>query len=316
MRKVAFVFPGQGSQYVGMGRELAEEYPAAAEVLTAAGEALDFDLAEVCFNGSEEKLIQTEITQPAILAVSMAIFQVLRENGCEPTHVAGHSLGEYSALTAAGSFSLKQAIQVVAQRGRWMAEAVPRGRGAMAAVLGLSPEEVRRICQAASDLGEVVPANYNSPGQIVISGIKEAVEKASRLAKEKGARRVLPLAVSGPFHSPIMAGVSEKLSGLLEKIEIKAPKYCFVANTVGGEISDTNKIKQALADQVRSPVLWQQSIEYLTGQGVSIFVEVGPGRVLSGLIKKTAKNAEVLNVEDKKSLDSTCRFLEEVKSNA
>lgn len=316
MAKIAFVFPGQGSQYVGMGKELAEKHPVASAVMDSASEALNFDLAKLCFVGPEEKLTQTEITQPAILAVSMAIFELLKEQGVKPSYVAGHSLGEYSALAAAETFSLDDAVKVVAQRGKWMSEAVPHGQGAMAAVLGLSFQEVSNVCELASDLGEVVPANFNSPGQIVISGMKEAVEKASRLAREKGARRVLPLAVSGPFHSGLMGGVSDKLSGLLDNICLTEPRYLFVANTTAEGISNPVKIKEALVEQVRSPVLWQQSVEYLIAQGVSLFVEVGPGRVLSGLIKKIDKNVQVFNVEDSKTLESTCKALEEVRTNA
>lgn len=316
MQKTAFVFPGQGSQYVGMGKELAEEYPSAAAVLSTAGQALNLDLAELCFWGPEEKLMQTEITQPAILAVSMAIFELLKEKGFKPSYVAGHSLGEYSALAAAETFSLEEAVKVVAQRGKWMSEAVPLGQGTMAAVLGLSSDKVASICEMASNLGEVVPANFNSPGQIVISGDRKAVEKASRLAMKKGAKRVLPLAVSGPFHSGLMGEVGDKLSGLLDCVELKEPRYSFVANTTGEEISDTLKIKGVLVEQVRAPVLWQQSVEYLIREGVSLFVEVGPGRVLSRLIKKIDRSVQVLNVEDNKTFECICKVLEGVGTNA
>lgn len=314
--KTAFVFPGQGSQYPGMGKDLAREYTAAAGVFSWAGEALGFDLARLCFEGLQERLKQTEITQPAVMAVSMAVFEILRERGFEPDYVAGHSLGEYSALTAAGSFSFAEGIRVVAQRGRLMSEAVPEGQGAMAAVLGLGPEEVSRVCNLASDLGEVVPANFNSPGQIVISGNREAVEKAGELARERGAKRVIPLPVSGPFHSPLMSGVSDKLALLLGSVKLDVPRYPFVANVTGRIIHPAEEIREALIQQVQSPVLWQQSVEYLIAQGVSLFVEIGPGRVLSGLIKKIDKSVQVLNAEDCRTLESTCRVLEEVREHA
>ena len=316
MEQITFVFPGQGSQYVGMGKELADNFASARNVLVAAGEILGFDLAELCFQGPEEKLLQTEITQPAILAVSLAIFEVLREKGIQPSWVAGHSLGEYSALVAAGTLSFPTGLQVVAQRGRWMAEAVPDRQGTMAAVLGLSPEAVEQICLEASEQGDVVPANFNSPGQIVISGTRSAVEKAGSLAKAKGAKRVLPLAVSGPFHSRLMAGVSDKLSVLLADVKLQVPQYSFVANTTGSRLDEVEEIKKSLVEQVKSPVLWQQSVEYLVRQGVSVFIEVGPGRVLSGLVKKIDKTVEVLNVEDCKTLNGAVKVLEGMKSDA
>ncbi len=314
--KSAFVFPGQGAQYVGMGKELAENYPEADAVFTAAQGVLDFDLKELCFFGPLEELTKTEIAQPALLAVSMAAFEVLRSNGYEPCYVAGHSLGEYTALTAAGVFEIQDALRLVSQRGKWMAEAVPQGQGTMAAVLGMTSREVESVCEAASPVGIVVPANYNSPGQIVISGSAEAVAEAGVIALERGAKRVLPLAVSGPFHSPLMGQVSDKLSPLLNTVAMEPPKYGFVANVAARSLGEPAEIRQGLADQVRSPVLWQQSVEYLISQDVSVFIEAGPGKVLRGLIKKIDSKVKILNVEDLKSLEDTCRILEEVKENA
>lgn len=311
--KSAFVFSGQGAQYVGMGKELVENFSEAEAVFVEAQGVLDFDLKELCFFGPQEELTRTEVTQPAMLAVSMAAFEVLRFKGFEPDYVAGHSLGEYTALAAAEVFSTKDALKLVSQRGKWMAEAVPQGQGAMAAVLGMTPQEVQLVCEAASQAGTVVPANYNSPGQIVISGSAKAVEEAGKIALERGAKRVLPLAVSGPFHSPLMSQVSDKLSQLLNTVAMEAPKYGFVANVSARSFSEPPEIRQGLAEQVRAPVLWQQSIEYLISKGVSVFVEVGPGKVLRGLIKKIDSKVTILNVEDLKSLEDTYRILGEVK---
>ena len=274
---------------------------------------MNIDIRKLCFQGPKEKLAMTEITQPAVLAVSMAVYEILMERGFKPDFVAGHSLGEYSALTAAGTFTLTDALGIVAKRGKWMSEAMPAGQGTMAAVLGLGVEEVNRICSSASLSGEVVPANFNCPGQTVISGTREAVEKAAALAGERGAKRVLPLAVSGPFHSRFMEGVSHKLAGLLDTFSMEAPEYSFVANVTGKEIQKADKIKEALVKQVMCPVLWQQSVEYLIGQGASVFVEVGPGRVLSGLIRKIDRRVKVLNVEDCETLENVSKVLEEVK---
>lgn len=316
LESIAFVFPGQGSQYVGMGKELAENYPGAAAVFSAAQDALQVDVAEICFKGPEEMLVRTDITQPAILTVSMAVFAVVSEMGIYPSFVAGHSLGEYSALTAAGSFSLPDALKIVARRGKLMAEAVPEGKGSMAAVLGLAPEKVREICLAAADKGEVTPANFNCPGQIVISGEKEAVDTAAGIARENGAKRVLPLSVSGPFHSPLMEPVRGELEALLNTVSLHEPKYGFIANTTGNQVQEVDEIKKSLVDQVSSPVLWQQSIEYLIAQGISMFVEIGPGRVLSGLIKKIDKNVQVFNIEDCRTLEETVEQLKGVGEGA
>lgn len=316
MKHVAFVFPGQGSQYVGMGREFAENFQSAASVFETSRAVLQVDIPEICFNGPEEMLVRTEITQPAILTVSLAAFAVLSEMGIHPSFVAGHSLGEYSALTAAGTFTLPDALKVVARRGKLMAEAVPEGKGSMAAVMGLESETVKEVCFSVSPSGDVAPANFNCPGQIVISGTKEAVEAAAAALKEKGAKRVLPLSVSGPFHSRLMDSVRGELEDFLDTISLVKPRYSFVPNTTASQMEDIEEIKRSLIEQVKSPVLWQQSVEYLIARGANIFVEVGPGRVLSGLIKKVDKSVHVLNVEDCRTLEEAVGFLKGVEKDA
>lgn len=313
MVAIAFVFPGQGSQYVGMGKDLAEKFSSAAAVFDSAREALGVDISKICFEGPEDTLKRTDITQPAVFCVSLSVFAVLSEMGFFPTFVAGHSLGEYSALTAAGTFRFRDALGLVARRGQLMAEAVPEGKGSMAAIIGLAGEKVQEICLNAAEKGVVTPANYNSPEQVVISGEKDAVDKAAEQALEMGARRVIHLQVSGPFHSRLMDPVRVELEALLNEIPMTEPRYGFVANTTGRRMQDVEEIKSSLVDQVRSPVLWQQSVEYLILQGVSVFVELGPGRVLSGLIKKTDKRVKVINVEDCRTLEEAEKALKEVE---
>jgi len=316
MKKTAFVFPGQGSQYVGMGKELAERYKIVRDVYSAADDALGKKISSLCFDGPEERLKATDITQPAILTTSIAIYELLKKEGIQPTHVAGHSLGEYSALVAAGVMSFKTAVDLVSKRGKWMAEAVPAGEGTMVAIIGLPAEKVEEICQIASSEGTVGPANYNCPGQVVISGHTEAVKKASEIAKSEGAKRVVPLAVSGPFHSELMNPVSEKLGEALADIALSEPRCSFYANVTGSELSDMGEIKKALVQQVSKPVLWHQTVENLLNAGVEVFVEVGPGKVLGGLVKKIDRSVKILNVEDEKSFDKVREFFKGVKKNA
>lgn len=302
MGKIAFVFPGQGSQYVGMGRQLAEGYPAARRRLEEAGEALGMDLMRLLFDGPEEVLAETENTQPAILAVSVACLEVLTREGLEPEVAAGLSLGEYSALVAAGALDFPTAVQVVRQRGRFMQEAVPLGVGGMAAILGLDAVVVEAICEQARDAGWVEPANYNCPGQVVVAGEAAAVDRAVQLAKEAGAARAVKLAVSAPFHTRMLAPAAGRLAEVLAGVPIRPARIPVVANVTAEPVQDPEEIRTLLIRQVASPVRWEQSVRRMIADGVDTFVEVGPGRALSGFIKRIDRRLKVLNVEDPQTL--------------
>ena len=309
MKRIAFVFPGQGSQYVGMGKEFEERYPLAKDHFREAEEALGIDMRQLCLYGPEEALKMTANTQPALLLCSVIAFRLLEESGIRPDFVAGHSLGEYSALVAGGSLRFADALHLVRKRGEFMQEAVPLGRGAMAAILGMEREAVARICEEAQE-GQVVEiANLNSPGQIVISGEAEAVERAVKAAKQHGARRAVSLPVSAPFHCRLMKPAGERLGEILAQTEVADPKIPLVTNVDAQLTSSTATIRSALLRQASSPVLWEDSIGTLQDQGVDTFVEVGPGTVLSGLIKRIAKEATLRNVEDEQSLRSTMEAL-------
>ncbi len=310
---VAFVFPGQGSQYVGMGRALADGCAVAREALAEADDALGRPLSRLMFEGPEQDLRITWNTQPAILAASVACLRALRERlGRPPVAAAGHSLGEYSALVAAGVLDFADAVRVVDRRGRFMQEAVPLGTGTMAAVLGLGAEEVAALCAEVSREGAVVEvANDNSPGQLVISGHNAAVEEAGQRIKAAGAKRVVPLPVSAPFHCSLMVSAGERLGAVLAEVPFADPGLTVVANVDARTYEKGAEVPERLVRQVSQPVRWQDCVRALAAAGVGLFVEVGPGKVLSGLIRRIVPDAEVANVEDPATLDAVAARLGE-----
>lgn len=307
MANNAFIFPGQGSQYPGMGKDLAENFKIARETFAEADEALNFNLSRLCFEGPEADLKLTANTQPAILTSSVAAFRVVQsEMGISPAYLAGHSLGEYSALVAAGSMGFADAVRTVRSRGTFMQEAVPVGVGAMAAILGVDPEVLSEICAEAAQ-GEVVsPANYNSPGQIVIAGHTGAVGRAIEIAKARGFRKAMLLPVSAPFHCSLMVPAGERLAKVLEGITLSALQVPVVTNVEAEPNGDEGRVKELLVQQVSAPVLWDRSVQKMVGLGVELFIEIGPGKVLSGLVKRIAKDKETRNVEDADSLKTIC----------
>jgi [acyl-carrier-protein] S-malonyltransferase len=316
MGKVAFVFPGQASQYPGMGKELAEKYPIARAVFDEADRALGFSVSKMCFEGTEEELKQTANTQPAILTVSVAAFRVLAEKGITAEYVAGHSLGEYSALVAAGSLKFADAVKLARKRGTYMQDAVPAGQGSMAAIMGLSPAVVLDVCKRAAE-GEIcAPANLNSPEQTVISGHAGAVKRAVEIASQSGAKRAVVLAVSAPFHSALMMPAQEKLEKDLNAIEFADLQMPLVTNVDADSIRKGEEARSALVRQVSMPVRWEESMRMLLDEGVKIFLEVGPGRVLTGLMRQIERSVTTLNVEDEKSLVGTLEKITGAKSDA
>src|SRR6186713_2347767 len=300
----AFVFPGQGSQYPGMGKDLYEKYPVARQVFDEADEALGFSISKMCFEGSEEDLRLTENTQPAILTVSVAAFRVLEEKGCLPDFVAGHSLGEYSALVAAGSLQLRDAVVLVRQRGKYMQEAVPVGVGAMAALLGLESDQALAVCAKAAGQQIVSAANLNSSSQVVIAGHREAVERAVVLAKEAGAKRAIMLAVSAPFHCVLLQPAADRLKHDIDACPFADLKFPLITNVDAAPIETASAARSALERQVTAPVRWQESVHWMLNQNVRTFVEVGPGKVLLGLIRTADKTVGMFNAEDEKSLEN------------
>lgn len=312
MSKIAFLFPGQGVQYVGMGRDIYDRYPAAREVLDRAAAVMGEHFLQVIFGGPAEKLQQTEFTQPAILAVSSAIYSVLKREGCRAAGMAGLSLGEYSALVAAEALAFDEALPLVQKRGRFMQEAVPLGRGSMTAILGLDRETVEEICGEASKLGTVSPANYNCPGQIVISGDVNALEYAASLARERGAKKITGLKVSAPFHCALLSPVEAKLERELAAINMKPTAVPVVLNISAQFETDPSKIKEALVRQVSSPILWEQSINALIAAGFDTFIDMGPGRSLAKLMKRIDGSVHSAAVEDVASLEAVITYLKGV----
>lgn len=307
---VALIFPGQGSQIVGMGKDLAEKFPAARETFDEADDALGYKLSQLCFEGPEDQLRLTEITQPAILTVSIAALRVLETRIPRPCYVAGHSLGEYSAHVAAGTFSFADAVRTVRNRGKYMQEAVPVGVGAMAAILGMEFDKVAAVCEESAQ-GEVCsPANINSPEQIVISGNTAAVERAAKLADERGAKRAKLLPVSAPFHCSLMKPAQDRLEGDLTKLPMSKPVYPVACNVDADLVTDNQRALQTLVQQVTGSVKWDQCMRLLITQGVQTFIEVGPGKVLCGLMRQIDRSKTCLNVTDEASLNKTAESLE------
>jgi len=301
---IAFLFPGQGSQNVGMGRAFADAFPVCRDAMAEADAALGEDLSGLCYNGPEDRLVLTENTQPAILAVSVAMCRLLVSKGVRPACVAGHSLGEYSAHVAAGTITFGDALRIVRRRGRFMQEAVPVGQGAMAAILGLDADKVAAACAEAAQ-GEVVSAaNLNAPGQVVIAGSRDAVARAIEQAKARGARRAIPLAVSAPFHCALMTPAQERLAPELRALSASDPLVPVVANVDAEPKRDARSAIEALVAQVSSPVRWEQVMQRLASEGIRKYVEVGPGTVLTGLGRKILKDAVFLTLEEPADLDA------------
>ena len=313
MTKLAFLFPGQNSQYAGMGRDLAEKYPVARRTFDEADAALGFSISKLCFEGPEDQLKLTEMQQPAICTVSVAALRVLAEHGVTPALVAGHSLGEYAANVAAGSLHFADAVRIVRQRGKFMQQAVPPGQGAMAAILGLSSEETARACDdAAAETQNIVSAaNFNSPEQTVISGEAPAVERATELCKARGAKRIVMLNVSAPFHCALMQPAQNRLADLLRATEFRAPLIPVAVNVDAQLQTDPEQLRDALIRQVTGTVRWLESVRLLIAQGPTAFVEVGPGKVLSGLLRQIDRTQTCVNVEDAASLEKALPALAE-----
>jgi len=299
---IAYVFPGQGAQYAGMGRELARDFPEARQVFERADEILGMPLSALCWEGPEERLRETEITQPAILATSIAALAVLQGRGHRCDVAAGLSLGEYSALVATRALALEQALPLVRQRGLFMQQAAQGRRTAMAAILGLGAEAVIRVCAEAGSKGVVEPSNFNSPGQVVIAGDEVAVQEGMVLAKAAGAKRAVLLPVSAPFHTSLMSPAAERLAPLVERLPLRPPEVPVVSNVTAQVMQSPDEIRRRLIAQVSSPVRWEQSIRAMRDMGVQTFIEIGPGSALSGLIRKTVPGARVLRVEDRRTL--------------
>ncbi|MGP0575663.1 ACP S-malonyltransferase [Paenibacillus peoriae] len=312
MGKTAFIFPGQGSQAVGMAKDAYEAVPAATEVFRQADERLGFALSALIFEGPDTALKQTSNTQPALLTASIALYEAFKEKmGIHPDYVAGHSLGEYSALVASGVLAFENAVEIVRTRGEFMEQAIPDGQGGMAAVLGADREALAALCRDITESGQLVElANINCPGQIVVSGTKEGVAAVAERVKEAGGKRAIALEVSGPFHSSLMKEAATKLSGKLGAVTFSKAQIPVVANVTAKPVREGSEIRQLLVDQVYSPVLWEDSVTWLLEQGVDTFVEFGPGSVLTGLVKKIDKTVKLYNISSLESFASVTEALE------
>ncbi len=301
---IGFLFPGQGSQSVGMGRGLYEAFPAVRAVYEEASSILGYDVAQLCFEGPVERLNLTEHTQPALLVSSAAALKALEPAGLTPLAVAGHSLGEYSAVFAAGGLSFRDTVALVQKRGRYMAEAVPPGTGLVAALLGLSADIVRAVCQEAASAGVVAAANFNSPGQVVIAGEKAAVERAIEIAKSNGCKKAIPLPVSVPVHTPLMQGAADRLAAEFDGVTWRDLTVPLINNAEAVALQRSADIRASLVRQLPSSVRWEESVQAMATMGVTTFVEIGPGTVLTGLVKRILPGAVTANVHDQKSLDA------------
>ncbi|NTU26495.1 ACP S-malonyltransferase [Bacillus tequilensis] len=317
MSKIAFLFPGQGSQFIGMGKELYEQVPAAKRLFDEADETLETKLSSLIFEGDAEELTLTYNAQPALLTTSIAVLEKFKESGITPDFTAGHSLGEYSALVASGALSFKDAVYTVRKRGEFMNEAVPAGEGAMAAILGMDAEALKQVTDKVTEEGHLVQlANLNCPGQIVISGTAKGVELASEQAKEHGAKRAIPLDVSGPFHSELMKPAAEKLKEVLDSCDVKDADVPVISNVSADVMTDKADIKEKLIEQLYSPVRFEESINKLIAEGVTTFIEIGPGKVLSGLVKKVNRRLKTIAVSDPETIELAIQTLKEENENA